>query len=207
MKKLNFLSYPKLFVFKTLFYCILLILGFFSCKNWSKTPQVRYDLSKERKQNYENKSKNDTIIFITLGGGYKKDTEHNYYSISKLNSKTTIQRTSNFQKFKTLEIESIDFPWSFLFENYNKLKNDRIVTEIRETENGLITIRKISGSHGKTSAMKIKINNFEHEFYLAPFIEEFNKDNKNIILLRRIKSSILKLNFEPVEKIKYKLER
>lgn len=197
----------KRIFFTTLILSISLTINLISCKNHSKIPQVKYDLSELEKQDKINSTLNDTIIYLRFSGGNIRVVEHTYYLIKKLNKKTEIQRTSNFQKFKTLEIESSDFPWTFIFNNYDKLIQEKIATEKKVYTKDYVTIYKYSGTHGKTTSLTIKTDKVVNSIYLPPLIEDINEDNINIVLLKKIRSSVVDLNYTPCEKVKYKWDR
>jgi hypothetical protein len=178
-----------------------------SCKNISKIPQVKYNLSEVSKKDYEIFNYNDTVVFLKLGSGYLRGSEHNYYSVKKKNGKTIVDRISNFQKFKTIEISSSNFPWKYIIENFDKFTLDTIKTEEKiVTEDGR-TIHGKAASHGPTTFMKVKLGETEHQIYLAPLVDSFNDGNINLDLIEKTKNSIILLDFIPSERIKYKRER
>lgn len=184
---------------------------FVSCKTskngYSKMPQDRYNLMEERKKEYESSNQNDTVVFLTLGSGYLRGSEHNHYTITKRNDKTIVSRTSNFQKFKQTEISSSSFPWKFLVDNFDKFINDTIKNEKKIlAEDGRILYQQ-SASHGPTTFLKLKLGEKEHKIYLAPLVDSFNEGNINLDLIERIKNAILTLDYKPVKKVKYKWER
>ncbi len=173
----------------------------------SKMPQAKYDLSEERKMDYESFNQIDTVIFLTLGSGYLRGSEHNYYLITKKSDKTIVKRTSNFQRFNQTEISSTSFPWQFLIENFDKFINDPIIDEIRiETKDGIL-IQKLSGSHGRTTFLKVILGEKVHQINMEPLVDINNIGNKNLDLIEKIKNSILTLEYKPSERIRYKWER
>jgi hypothetical protein len=171
-------------------------------------PQVKYDLAEERKKEYEEISKQvDTIIFLTLGSGYMRGLEHNHFTVIKKNDKTIVKRTSNFQKFKQTEISSSSFPWQFVRDNFDKFVKDSIKNEKKiVTEDGRIMYKQ-SASHGPTTFLLVKLGDNEHQIYLAPLVDSYNEGNLNLVLIERIKNTILSLDYKPRERIKYKWER
>jgi hypothetical protein len=177
------------------------------CKNMFKVPQAKYDLSEERKTEYERLSKNDTVIFLTLGSGYFTGSEQNHYSVTKRNDKTIVNRTSNFQKFEKIEISSSSFPWQYILDNYDKFVSDIIKTEKKIiTEDGKILYQQ-AASHGQTTFLKVKLGETEHQIYLAPLVDSYNQGNINLDLIEKTKKTILTLEFKPREKINYQRER
>jgi|GEM_PF-6607070 len=174
---------------------------------YSKMSQVRYDLTEERKKEYESFNQIDTVVFLTLGSGYLRGSEHNHYTVTKRNDKTIVTRTSNFQKFKQTEISSSSFPWEFLVDNFDKFIYDTIKNEKKiVAEDGRILYQQ-SASHGPTTFLKVKLGEKEHKIYLAPLVDSYNEGNINLDLIERIKNTILTLDYKPSEKIKYKWER
>jgi len=179
----------------------------FGCKNLTKMPQVKYELAEERKNEFASTNQIDTIIFLTLGSGYLRGSEHNHYTVIKKNDKTIVKRTSNFQKFKPTEISSLSFPWHFLINNYDKLVSDTIKNEkVIVTEAGKILYQQ-SANHGPTTFLRVKLGETEHEIYLAPLVDSYNIGNINLDLIDKIKTSILTLDYKPSERIRYKWER
>jgi hypothetical protein len=92
-------------------------------------PQVKYDFDYMNNMTSELIKTNDTIVFLTLGGGYMRGVEHNYYSIKKEGEKTFVQRVSNFQKFKAVEIKSSNFPWLYIKDNFDNFTLDTTAQE------------------------------------------------------------------------------
>ena len=193
--------------FKVLTILVFLTVLNIGCMNMSKMPQVKYDLSEERKTEYESLSHNDTVIFLTLGSGYLRGSEHNHYSVTKRNDKTIVNRTSNFQKFENIEISSSSFPWLYILDNYDNFVSNTIKTEKKIiAEDGKILYQQ-AASHGPTTFLKVKLGKAEHQIYLAPLVDSYNEGNINLDLIEKIKNAILTLDYKPREKIKYKWER
>ena len=193
-------------------YSVILIAIYLSCcktsrNGYSKMAQVKYDFDYMNNMTSELIKTNDTIIFLTLGGGYMRGIEHNYYSIKKDGEKTFVQRVSNFQKFRVVEINSSNFPWLYIKDNFDKFTLDTIKNykEIK-TDDGK-TLYQGSASHGKTTSLNIKLGNSLHKIFLEPLVDSYNIGNINLDLIDKIKAAILTLGYEPSEQIKYKWER
>lgn len=177
------------------------------CMNITKMPQDKYDLSKEMKWEYESLGQNDTVIFLTLGSGNIRGSEHNHYFVTKICDKTFVQRTSNFQKFEKIEISSLSFPWSYIHDHYEKFISDTIKTDKKITaEDGKVLYQQ-AASDGPTTFLKVKLGRAEHQIYLAPLVDSYNEGNINLDLIEKIKNSIINLAYTPSDRIKYKWER
>ena len=193
--------------FKVLPILVFLTVINIGCNNMSKMPLTKYDLSEVRKTEYESLSHSDTVIFLTLGSGYLRGSEHNHYTVTKRNDKTIVNRTSNFQKFEKIEISSSSFPWLYILDNYDKFISDTIKTEKKIiTEDGKVLYQQ-GASHGPTTFLKVKLGEFEHQIYLAPLVDSYNEGNKNLDLIEKVKNTILSLDYKPKERIKFKWER
>jgi hypothetical protein len=189
----------------------IISISFFCCKTsrngYSKMPQEKYNFEYMSNLTSKATQSNDTIVFLTLGGGYMRGVEHYHYSVKKINEKTFVQRISNFQKFRLIEIPSSTFPWTYITDNINRFVSDTIKNEKKIiTEDGKILQQQIA-SHGPTTSLRIKLGKTEHKIYLAPLVNSCNNGNINLELIDKTKRSILTLDYKPSEQIKYKWER
>ena len=187
-----------------------MLLGCKTAENgYSEMPQNRYDLAKVYNEYLNSISPLDTAIVLKLNcsGMCNRGLENSIFLFSKRNKTTEVVRISNHRKYKNILLTDSGIAWASIIANFNDFKSDNIKTYEDVILDNRILRKQLHGSDGNTQSLALSFGQSKHNIYLGSLVIYSNEENKNVILINQLTEIANNLNWEPSEKIKYKMER